>query len=373
MSIVLVFGAGASYGDLLQTPSQQRSDDANPPLTRGFFRGDLYHRIDSCGNQVEQHFTKAFQYIRGAFAIPAEPVGEGRWASLNVEDIFTSVELDREFHSPESDTGGRLTVTRNQLVRYLWFVIARCTQYKHGQYYQRVASFVESRNDVSVLTFNWDLLLDQEFTAQQGSDWVVKPGAYQNFMSVVLGEEGVRSGSPLEAPMFLKMHGSLNWFQCANAQCPDSYKIEIKADMQDCLYRARGLELAGAVTCSRCGTEMETFLVPPLVKKPVTENRIIRAVWGHARQRLSAASKVVIVGFSAAPTDFYAQWLFRSTLGTRPREEVEIIVVNPENDRKQPPHFDFENRMRNMFPLGYVCDFTEFSQIDSVLERIRKI
>jgi len=261
-------------------------------------------------------------------------------------------------------------VIRNKLVRYLWLVIALCTQCKHGQYYQQVTSFVQRRKDVSVLTFNWDLLLDQEFMENKmGSGWVIKAGAYQNFVNMVFGEEGVRTGSASEAPMFLKMHGSLNWFQCANPRCPNPSKMEIRADTQDCLRRARGFEFAGTVTCARCGTEMEPFLVPPLVKKPVAENPIIRAVWGQARLRLLAASKVVIVGFSAAPTDFYAQWLFRSTLGTRRREEVEIVVVNPENGPSHRRHADFESRMNKMFPQGYVSNFTDFSQIGPILER----
>lgn len=37
MSIVLVFGAGASYGDSLRSLSQQETSDAGPPLTEGFF------------------------------------------------------------------------------------------------------------------------------------------------------------------------------------------------------------------------------------------------------------------------------------------------------------------------------------------------
>jgi hypothetical protein len=371
VSIVLVFGAGASFGDRLRPLGEQPTNDANPPLTTGFFSRDLYEKVGYSREQAERDFREAFGYIRGAFAISdSVPVGEGRWASLNVEDVFTSIELDRDFHSPESDAGGRLTVIRNKLVRYLWRVIAHCTQYKYGECFKLVKSFVDGRDDVSVLTFNWDLLLDQEFMVRMGPQWTIAAGLYQNFVNIVSGEAGVRTGSPSEAPMFLKMHGSLNWFQCTNPKCVDAPRMEIRPDTQDCLYRARGLQLAGPVTCARCGTEMDPFLVPPLVRKPVAENRIIRAVWGQARQRLHSASKVAIIGFSAAPTDFYAQWLFRSTLGTRPREEVEIFVVNPQNRPDHEQHGEFKNRMRNMLPLGYNSEFLEFTQVGLVLARV---
>lgn len=258
-------------------------------------------------------------------------MGEGRWANLNIEDVFTSIELDRESRSPESDAGGKLTVIRNKLVRYLWRVIASCTQYKRGKYYGRIKEFIDSRLDVSILSINWDLLLDQEFMSRS-APWEIHTGHYANFFNLVLGKPGVRMGPPGEEPMFLKMHGSLNWFQCMNPRCPGTSSMEVLANTQDCLYRARGIHLSGVVTCERCRTEMNPLLIPPLLRKPVTENWIVRAVWGQAIHRLREASKAVIIGFSAPPTDFYAAWLFRSMLGTRPTDEVEIFVVNPQND-----------------------------------------
>jgi hypothetical protein len=208
---------------------------------------------------------------------------------------------------------------------------------------------------------------------QAGLGWEIRVGPYQNFSNMVLEEPGVRTGHIGEFSMFLKMHGSLDWFQCTNPICPNASKMEIMNNTQDCLYRAQGIDVEGVMTCERCGTDMNPLLIPPLLRKPVNENWIIRAVWGHARQRLQQASKAVIVGFSAPPTDFYAAWLFRSTLGIKTKEELEVFVVNPQNEPGHEQHKDFSTRMATIFPHGYNSEFLAFSQIESILERLTEV
>ena len=375
MSVVFVFGAGASYGDTLRpesdNPAAQPTNNANPPLTTGFFSGNLYASIRYPGNQAEQDFHEVFEYIRDQAAI-SDPVGEGRWMTLNLEDVFTTVELHREFLSPDSDASGRLVVIRNKLVRYIWRIIATCTQYKYGEHYRQIASFFHEYRDGSVLSFNWDLLFDQELIEIMPTG-DMRRGLYHNFEALVLGEYGLSDivGLPGRQPLFLKMHGSLNWFQCSNSKCPGSSTARILTDTQDCLYRARGIHVGGEILCNRCGSEMSPLLIPPLLRKPINENWIVRAIWGHARQRLSSADKVVIIGFSAAPTDFYAAWLFRSTVGIR--EGVDVFVVNPQNDPAHPEHNDFRQRMEGIFPRGYNSEFRTLSQIEEILHRVEQI
>ena len=128
--------------------------------------------------------------------------------------------------------------------------------------------------------------------------------------------------------------------------------------------------LGGTVICNQCGTEMNLLLVPPILNKPLSERGVIRAVWGQARYKLEQARQAVIIGFSASPTDFYAAWLLRSTLGIKPKHQTEIFVVNPVNRPDHPQHDDFRKRMAAIFPRGYNSEFQTFSQIDSILERV---
>jgi len=123
----------------------------------------------------------------------------------------------------------------------------------------------------------------------------------------------------------------------------------------------------GFASCQRCGSELTPLLIPPLLRKPITDNGIIRSVWGLAGQRLAAADNVVIVGFSAAPTDFYAAWLLRSSLGKLRRPN--IYVVNPGNEAGVDA--SFQERMRDILPPGFNTDFHFFSDIYAVVARMR--
>jgi hypothetical protein len=108
---------------------------------------------------------------------------------------------------------------------------------------------------------------------------------------------------------------------------------------------------------------MIPWLIPPVLRKPITDSWLPKAIWGLAKTRLEKATTVAIIGFSAASTDFYARWLLRSTVGLRNGSQV--FVVNPSNGRE-----DFRARMQEIFPYGYNAEFAEFREIDRVLQRI---
>ena len=111
MSVVFVFGAGASYGESFRVLNNAQglppTTFTPPPLATGFFRRDLYDSLRYLPADVERDYREALQHIRRVLAIN-DALGEGRWATLNLEEAFTTIELDREFQSSESDAGGRL-------------------------------------------------------------------------------------------------------------------------------------------------------------------------------------------------------------------------------------------------------------------------
>ena len=135
MSVVYVLGAGASFGEKLIAPENcpARKVTATPPLIDGFFTQRLFENFKYPGKTAEADFLDAFKYIRWVKSL-RDPVGEGAWNNLNIEEVFTSIELDREFQNPESDEGAKLVATRNQLIRYIWRIIANCTDNKYGEY-----------------------------------------------------------------------------------------------------------------------------------------------------------------------------------------------------------------------------------------------
>jgi hypothetical protein len=51
---------------------------------------------------AEADFKAIFDYARNTLGI-SDSVGEGRWGELDLEDLFTSIEVHRGFSAPESD------------------------------------------------------------------------------------------------------------------------------------------------------------------------------------------------------------------------------------------------------------------------------
>lgn len=313
MSLVYIIGAGASYGEKLVPQAGPettgRQSPPTPPMTTGFFDGEFLRNVGYHPDDVEKDFGPAFEYIRWLKRIDkALPIGEGPWASMNLEELFTSIELSREFHGSERDPGARYVLIRDSLTRYVWRIISMCTHRMYGAHSKRLMDPLP--NDATVITFNYDLLLDQE----QMIAGIPKPtdasdlrDQYQHFYRRVVQNERF----PFEqrfTGLFLKMHGSLNWFRCTNEMCPWSRDIRLDLDIEGCLTRALGIHV-GEESCNYCGGSTIPLIVPPLLHKPILEDSLIRAIWGLARQKLSDAATVVLIGFSAQPTDFYASWL----------------------------------------------------------------
>ena len=158
MSVVFVLGAGASHGDSLTVIDRNPPPPAHaaaPPVTNGFFRQELFESIHYPGATAEGDFPAAFDYIRRSRLL-LEAVGIGGWKQLDLEQIFTSVELERTFSNPESDRAAKATLVRNQLVRYIQRILSLCTQFCYGQHYRRLASAANADVDCTIITFNWE-------------------------------------------------------------------------------------------------------------------------------------------------------------------------------------------------------------------------
>lgn len=369
MKAVWILGAGASFGDRLSLVEHidepVLAANAKPPLTTGFFQKEFFDSLGYEVSDIGADFKNVFDFVRWLMRIDEEPIGEGRWKNLNIEDLFTSIELGIEFFSDKWGTKAHYLLLRSEFLRFIQRVVGQSTLNKYGEYSRKLVANLTG--DSTLITFNWDLLLDQEF------GYLEQRYHYYNFLTALTAVPdysnpiGPKLRSAKGSGLFLKLHGSLNWDQCTNNSCLGHSQIHVSPLETEVLDRSIGLHWTDE-HCVRCGSDLVPLIVPPIHNKKISEDPVVRASWGLAKRELQKASKVVIIGFSVAPTDFYATWLLRSTVGTR--DDVDVFVVNPSNNGSSSGDINFQRRMESIFPLGYRSDFSEFSEIEAILERV---
>jgi hypothetical protein len=369
---VFVLGAGASYGDTLQFypdyPDTTTAPPPNPPLTNQFF--DAKHLYGE-PEEVAKDYSRLVTHIRNHWGIEG-PFGSSSWTSLSIEDVFTSLALLNDFSPAGTNEKVLSQLLLNDLNRYIRRSIAYSTLYRFGTHTRSLAQYLKPED--SVLSFNYDLLMDRELL-NDGSG----PLQYQNFCAKFLGTDFLDIGESygeirelLTEPispgsnsgpsgpvygLYLKLHGSLNWFVCPNSACPRSETFAVVRSVPQSLgSSAVGIDFQ----CNYCHSELNPFLIPPSAQKPVMNNPRLRNIWGNAFAVLANAQKIVVIGFSFQPSDFYAAWLFRYAL--RYRKDIKVWVVNPDNGRP-----DFRDRMKGIFINGYDGSCLGFDQINDVI------
>jgi len=207
----------------------------------------------------------------------------------------------------------------------------------------------EKNDSISVITTNWDILLDnitnnliQEETVPKGHkfsgvvdyccyisslserDERIKPGLY------ALGKGRYNS-------KILKLHGSLNWLQCP--KCQRLYVKYYKTwsggyvfDKKYCRHCARNFDSANSES-----NKLRTNLTMPTFLKNL-DNVQNKLIWQNAGIELSEASKVVFIGYSLPQADFEFKQLLSRMI--RSNAKIEVVLIEKDN----PNLFDNDNK-----------------------------
>ena len=193
------------------------------------------------------------------------------------------------------------------------------------------ASAAKSYDPFSVITLNWDILLDNAIHSELiAADQDIGDDDYDPFgvvdyccyiSSFEKDDRRIRTGLwTLGCKGYnvklLKIHGSLNWLQCMNCQR---------------LYTGFGQKLAVSdkigSKCRHCAKHgfdaiVRSALIMPTFLKDLS-NFQIKLVWQNASVELMEARKIVFIGYSLPDADFE----FRQLLSRMVHREAEIEVV----------------------------------------------
>ncbi len=274
-------------------------------------------------------FSQIIEYVKTA-------IGKNikiRKSNIDIEDLLTHIEIEIE----RSALPKLLSIRQEILtfIRKLFIQLTDEISGKKNDYNSFVNSIIKSD---TIITFNWDILLDNCFGREKKLSQYEENGIvigssdhYNEFIFTLTAlAEGTR-GYPLpklpysqwnvDRGYYIKLHGSVDWFYCANEACRSFRKVYPELDLKNELF------------CSYCHEELNCMIIPPILNKGYKKYPLIRTLWNLASKEISIADEIVIWGYSLPTTDFYSKWLLRQA---RRAPIKKLTIINPSLLSKDP-------------------------------------
>jgi hypothetical protein len=312
--------------------------DSNPPLDTTFFE-----KIRALSIPVASDL-RAY-----ASALPTGSPFEPGAGNVRMEEFFKDLFFDFSGEARTGTVAGAYTA----LIDIYRRVISDTTDWMSddtrtgGPVGQLIVHAVESADSVTLLTFNQDLVLENEIQkrARLRSLWCLRHG-YGAFSDHA--EFLVTSARPTfdahtsscdngDRLRILKLHGSLNWQVRMNGRQPSPRILSGAATPPTVqVTPRRKIPAQLRFTRKKGGRGRSTWymwpvIVPPVYNKQALIQRFLPEVWEDAQKALASCDRVIFYGYSLPPADIEAEKLFqRAIFGNSSLTAVD--VVNPDPD-----------------------------------------
>jgi len=320
---LFVFGAGASIAE--GVPLQK-------DILKLIFESDDKHLISSeAANQVRIFIDDSFD------------ISDGDYPTL--ESIFGYLEyfISKREGLGEGYSTLRIIELKEALIQLVHYVISKSARNRNGTYKKFWQIISKVNRNVSVVTMNYDTLLDEAFDFLYPDkayvDYCIELMNYHHYDKIdpfhwwanprepVIVWEG---GDPKPIKL-IKMHGSLNWkyCNCCNQVLLTAWDTDI--DLSSMTFRGRTYancipyeKEEFELTCPLDKNRFDTFIVPPSHIKDLSHPAINKLL-DEAAIEIRKAKKIVFIGYSFPEADVHIKALFRKNL----RKDTEIHVVDP--------------------------------------------
>jgi len=300
---VFILGAGASY-------------QAGVPLMNDFL--DVANTLWRNGEtkDFDQQFAAVF---RGRSTLQ-QVHSKSQLNIQNIESVFAAFEMGKtlrkfgDFNNEEIDNlvAAMKSIIVATIESKLEFPVSSDQANISSPY--PYDSFVEMLNniktksipkqDVAVITFNYDLALDYAFYRQQ--------------INFFYGLENNKQDNDIP---FLKLHGSLNWAQCSICDQVIPWKLNEYYSTHRPTFKQNihRLRVGSKIREHKHGDHKvysEPLIAPPTWSK--TEYyKILSPVWANAAKELSDAENIFVIGYSLPESDSFFRYLYAlGTVGT---------------------------------------------------------
>lgn len=359
---VYLLGAGIN-----RTRSAPYADPerATPPLINDFFKlalnGSLLDPIRH-GEENETRFCALMHYIERHWKLSEEDL---KSQSFNLEECFSLIQLQKEDAQPGSEEEAELLRLESTLAALLAKYLVQFTEHTiTSQPMDNLAERIYAER-ASVITFNYDLILERALEYASGStslptpqqykaketippellaykecNWIRQLGYGISFDYVErqalkkrpgLLSHGEFYGHPdnsFQSPPVIKLHGSINWFQQTGVPKAgvSQYRTGVAEDSTILLDRYPWLGFG------LDAPEVGGYLLSPMIITPVLHKRLdlppFGDLWQRAKRELENCKRLVIGGYSFPPTDFHTRRLFLEAF--RDHELEELVIINPD-------------------------------------------
>lgn len=263
--------------------------------------------------------------------------------SVDLEDLFTK--LDK---CVQTQSGWKkysliqvIQIKQYILQLFIYYFGKKNAQFAVNDYYKSFAQFI-TKNDVSVVTTNWDTLCEQIFISQKVR--------YNLCLSC---DSYYKIKNKKTMRRIAKIHGSISWFSCSNC---GSLIIKSVGTESDFLLSDR------PKTCKPCHvTQEDDFLFTPEIITPTMvkmfSKQMYNNIWQNAEYLLKDAREIIFVGYSMPLADFEFRYMLTKYIS--PASKIRVVLH--EGDKKKPGERREvpEDRYRSAFPKNDIEFFYE--------------
>lgn len=228
----------------------------------------------------------------------------------------------------------------------------------------------QTNDPVSILTTNWDFLLEQSLVNLTSKDKIklYKPNYLNKLKKLVvdycvydnqLDETFIEKYPPslqLKAKDFynfklLKLHGSVSWVKCPSC---DALFIAFRWEKMKGIYRKSDVCRFCLKNLNR-ETKLRIFQISPTFVKDLS-NVHYRMIWWNAAFEIAEATHLVFIGYSLPLADFDLRNIISKNIASDKELNVKIVLNANPDDEKSIYNFEIEKQRYKEFFGARISD-----------------
>ena len=362
MNKVYILGAGASRElkfitsttDISTKESKDTIHNIKGPLSGGFFyyankfmedisKQNFLGSKASISNPWLDNYVLSYYLKTNGIRATIEELynDEAKSKKLNIENLYIELE-DKINEIEENNDSGFPTneevdafLGERDLLRYIHSVLSTIAYYCHSIHHRVLANYLISTGG-TIISFNWDILFDEEMYATRrwdysdGYGFCARGFVDKNKFMGLKNYEYTKRENPSKN-FILKPHGSLNWYKKSEAGnyefVDDPNDIYIGVPMtRDGAFKGGTLGNQGKLRfmeMDRDGKEQfESLILPPGKKR-----KKFGDIWKQIVTLLEEADEIISIGFSFNEFDSH---IIEEFDDIQFKKDLVIKIINPD-------------------------------------------